>query len=246
MKKIFLLTTVLMLAPALSFAAGGFEGSSGDDNSSGGGSSNSGGNSSSSRDGDDGGNGGSASNAGTKVSCPTGRVAVNGTVAVDDSGLRVVSVQKLFKKESYLLGDQTAEIGRKVTACVIPGTQQSMTTDEVYENVRKLARSGEYDHALTLLAMAPDQEDPRILTYYGFTNRMLGKTGLATVYYVKAINLDPTNVLARSYYGQSLAQRGHMEAAKAQLQAIAEVSGTDNWPYESLAAVINGAEPYRF
>ncbi|MEO1564262.1 MAG: tetratricopeptide repeat protein [Pseudomonadota bacterium] len=247
MKNIILpLVTVLALSPASLYAAGAEDGYGGeedtgrDSGSASGGSSGSGGGF-----GGAGSGSGELGNTGASVGCPTGRIPVTGTIAFNDSGVKVVSVQRLFKRESYALADQTAQVGREVTACVIPGSQ-SFNTDEVYENVRKVAYNGNYEHALDLLALAPDQEDPRILTYYGFTHRMLGDVETANAFYVKAIKLDPSNTLARSYYGQSLAERGHIDEAKAQLQAIADAKGVDNWPYISLAAVIDGAEPYRF
>jgi len=215
--KNFLITTTLILIPFGALAAGG----GGDNDNS------------------------PPAKTATTLECSNGQVAVKGTVGTDANGLKIVTVQKLLQKVSYPINNEDAAVGSKIEICVDPATQ-SFNTDEVYNYVRELAYAGRYDDALTLLAMAPDQEDPRILTYYGFTNRMLGKTSLATVYYLRAIELDPANVLARSYYGQSLAERGHKTAAKLQLASIAEHGGEDTWAYASLASVIDGAKPYRF
>src|SRR6218665_3932995 len=53
--------------------------------------------------------------------------------------------------------------------------QKSELNDtQIYESARAFAYAGRYDEALAMLGRAKNQNDPRILNYYGYTNRKLG------------------------------------------------------------------------
>jgi tetratricopeptide (TPR) repeat protein len=118
--------------------------------------------------------------------------------------------------------------------------------DAIYSNARELAYAGRYDNALELLNLAANQSDPRILNYKGFTNRKMGNTELAMNYYQQALDIDPKYILARSYFGQAKLQSGDVKGAKQQLALIKDISGTDNWPYESLSRAISGTGKYEY
>ena len=118
--------------------------------------------------------------------------------------------------------------------------QSSLGDDGIYENARELAYDGQYENALKLLEMAADPTDPRILNYKGYTNRKMGNTKTAMKYYQQALNIDPDYILARSYFGQAKMQNGDVAGAKEQLALIAGISGTDNWPYQSLYKALQG------
>ena len=118
--------------------------------------------------------------------------------------------------------------------------ESKLDDDGIYKNARELAYAGRYYNALNLLDRAENQQDPRILNYKGFTNRKLGYTKRAVEFYEQALAIDPKYILARSYFGQAKMQVGDVEGAKEQLALIQDISGTDNWAYESLSRAIQG------
>ena len=116
------------------------------------------------------------------------------------------------------------------------------TDDDLYEAARELAYAGDYERTLEVLAEAEDQNDPRILNYYGFTNRKMGNTDAAMTYYQAALEVDPGYILARSYMGQGMAASGDIAGAEAQLVQIAALGGEDTWAYASLHKAIGGEQ----
>ena len=74
-----------------------------------------------------------------------------------------------------------------------------MNDDDLYGAVRELAYAGRYLDAQGVLAAMSDQNDDRVLTYKGFTNRKLGNVEVAMVFYQKALDKNPDNIQARSY-----------------------------------------------
>ncbi|MEM9210799.1 MAG: hypothetical protein AAGA63_04870 [Pseudomonadota bacterium] len=181
----------------------------------------------------------------TTLQCTGGQVAVKGKVATDTNGAKVVEVRRLFQTVSYPLSDNSLAAGATVEVCVDPATQ-SFNDQEIYEYVREVAYAGQYDRALDLLALAPNQDDPGILTYYGFVNRKLGNQADADAYYLRAIALDAGNITAMSYYGQGLVAQGKLTAAKEQLAMIEAAGGENTWAHTSLQAVINGTAGYDY
>lgn len=117
----------------------------------------------------------------------------------------------------------------------------NFTDDALYEAAREFAYAGQYDHALTALDAAQNQNDPRILNYRGFTNRKLGNHDAAMGYYQAALRIDPDYILARSYMGQGLLAYGDEAGARAQLAEIRERGGRGSWSYVSLAMALRGA-----
>lgn len=118
--------------------------------------------------------------------------------------------------------------------------ESSLSDDAIYDTARELAYDTQYSNALKLLARAENPRDPRILTYKGYAHRRAGQTMKGMSYYRAALKIDPTYVLARSYMGQAFVKQGKPYAAQKQLQKIASIAGTDNWPYQSLALALKG------
>ncbi len=116
--------------------------------------------------------------------------------------------------------------------------------DALYEAARELAYAKRYDEAITMLQLAADQNDPRILNYYGFSHRNAGRMEVGLGYYQEAIKRDPDYVLARSYMGQALLQNGDRVGAAVQLAEIEKRAGKENWPYESLASALTTGAVY--
>ncbi len=127
--------------------------------------------------------------------------------------------------------------------CVDP-SYGMFSDDFIYENARELAYDDQYDHAISLLKLASNPQDPRILNYLGFANRKAGNTELGMQYYQQALAINPDYILARSYMGQALVLSGDMEGAWEQLVQIADRGGKDSWSYNALKNSIAGTVAY--
>ena len=180
----------------------------------------------------------------TTLQCDTGFVAVEGEVMMEGD-TKFIEVKKLLSKDRYAYSGDAA-IGSKTTACVTPEKLSNLSNEDAYDYARELAYNNRFDDALAVLAQAPDQNASDILTYKAFSHRMKGNMGKATQLYLKALKEEPYNIIALSYYGQSLAERGHKAEALEKLAMIEEAGASKSWAYASLKDVINGAEPYRF
>jgi tetratricopeptide (TPR) repeat protein len=123
--------------------------------------------------------------------------------------------------------------------------QKSELNDtQIYQVARQMAYAGKYDDALKMLHRAKNQDDPRILTYYGFTNRKLGNTEVAMDFYQRAIAIDGNNLLARSYMGQGMVQEGNLEGARMQLVEIRDRGGKDSYAYKALYEALKHGSTY--
>lgn len=129
--------------------------------------------------------------------------------------------------------------------CVRP-RQSSLDTQGLYEAVRELAYAGRYEDAQGVLAAMPDQEDDRVLTYWGFTERKLGNVDAAMMFYTTALEKNPDNLLARSYMGQGLVVSGDVTAAKVQLAEIEARGGAYSWAGTSLRKAIYMGETFNY
>ena len=116
--------------------------------------------------------------------------------------------------------------------------------DSLYENARELAYDGQYTHAIKLLHLAANPQDPRILNYLGFANRKAGNTELGMKYYRQALAINPDYILARSYMGQAMALSGDLDGAWKQLAEIADRGGVQTWSYRALKGSLSGNATY--
>ncbi len=117
--------------------------------------------------------------------------------------------------------------------CVSP-KNSSFSDDQLFQAVRELAYAGRTQDAQAILAAMSDQSESRVMTYWGFTHRKLGNRDLAFSYYTAALEQDPGNLLARSYYGQGLVEDGRLGDALAQWKEIRARGGIDTWAETSL------------
>jgi hypothetical protein len=122
--------------------------------------------------------------------------------------------------------------------------KSGLNDTELYEAAREFAYAGQYGNALVVLKVAKNQDDPRILNYYGFTNRKLGNVDVAMDYYKRAIAADANYLLARSYMGQGLVQQGDLEGARAQLVEIRDRGGKDTYAYKALYEALKNGSTY--
>ncbi|MEM7566567.1 MAG: tetratricopeptide repeat protein, partial [Pseudomonadota bacterium] len=91
--------------------------------------------------------------------------------------------------------------------------------------------------ALNMLRYA-DQGDAGVLTYTGFATRKLGDVRGGMRYYAKALSIDPTNTITRSYLGEAFLMQDQREKAAAELDMIASIEGQESEPYIALAKAI--------
>lgn len=140
---------------------------------------------------------------------------------------------------------KTGEVYDKNTKSCVVSREGALDTDGFYENVRALSYAGRYAEAQSVLALMPADDD-RTLTYMGFTNRKMGNTDAAMAFYARALEVNPANVLARSYMGQGLVEQGELKAALVQLRAIREHGGTGTWAEASLRTAIATGQTFNY
>jgi tetratricopeptide (TPR) repeat protein len=110
--------------------------------------------------------------------------------------------------------------------------------NELYEQGRLLAKAGEYEWALQVLAAIENQNDPRVLNYTGYSNRKAGRVEIGITYYRKALAIDPNFVLAREYLGEGYVAAGRIDLAQIELGEIKARVGTGSEEYRDLAKAI--------
>jgi len=134
---------------------------------------------------------------------------------------------------------------KKTKTCVNP-QESSLNQDELMQAVRELAYAGRNQDAQGVLRQMQDQNDDLVLTYWGFTNRKLGKGDLARVYYTRAIAQNPDNILARSYMAQGFVAEGRLDEAIAQWREINGRGGAGTWAETSLREAIRTGLTYNY
>ena len=128
--------------------------------------------------------------------------------------------------------------------CVKPN-KTNFTEDQLYDAVRELAYDGQFENAQGILRIM-DQADDRVQTYWGFTYRKMGELELANVFYQKAIDSNPDNILARSYMAQGFVAEGKTELAIAQWREIKARGGEGTWAEASLREAIRTGLTYNY
>lgn len=138
------------------------------------------------------------------------------------------------------------KIWDKKTKSCVNAKESRLDDDTRYSAVRELAYAGKYDDALTVLAAMSDQNESRVLTYYGFTHRKAGRVELGMQYYQAALKSNPDNLLARSYMGQGLVAAGDIKGASVQLAEIEARGGKWDWPGLALRQAIQSGKTYSY
>lgn len=119
----------------------------------------------------------------------------------------------------------------KVKAGILPD-------EELYQQGRQLAKDGQYEWALEVLAAIQNQNDPRVLNYTGYSNRKAGRIEIGITYYKKALAINPNFVLAREYLGEGYVAAGRIDLAQIQLDEIKNRAGADSEEYKDLHKAI--------
>jgi tetratricopeptide (TPR) repeat protein len=121
--------------------------------------------------------------------------------------------------------------------CVAP-EDSSLNNDERYRAVRELAYAGQTEAAMRVLAAMTEGKSDRVLTYTGFLNRQMGHWEAGIAAYEMALQINPDNILARSYFGQALVLMNETDMASAQLEEIRMRGGAGTWAEAALATAI--------
>ena len=127
---------------------------------------------------------------------------------------------------------------KKQQKCVKPKTGMIDDTS-IYEAGRDLALAGRYDEAITVLTLAADKTDPRILNYLGYSHRKSGRVTVGLGYYQEALRQDPNYTLVREYLGEAHLQIGDVPAAREQLSEIEKRCGKGCAEYAVLSKQID-------
>lgn len=129
--------------------------------------------------------------------------------------------------------------------CIRPDKAGYLQSELLEETVRELAYADRQTEAQMVLAQM-DQSDDFVLTYLGFTNRMLGNDQDAARFYTAALRQNPDNILARSYMGQGFVSKGKIRDAREQLEEIRARGGTGTWAEKSLMTSIETGAGYSY
>jgi len=111
--------------------------------------------------------------------------------------------------------------------------------DSLYEYGRLLAERGRYNEAISILSLAADKTDPRILNYLGYSHRKAGRVVVALGYYLEALRNNPDYTLVREYLGEAYLQQGDLKSARGQLAEIEKRCGKGCREYVLLADQID-------
>jgi tetratricopeptide (TPR) repeat protein len=136
---------------------------------------------------------------------------------------------------------KTVKVGGKRVKKCMKAVVGLISDDELYSQGRLLAKQGEYDWALSVLAAVADKNNPNVLNYMGYSNRKAGHLDVALTYYTKALSINPDFILAREYLGEGYVAAGRIDLAKLQLQEIGKRGGVNSAEYADLAKAIDSA-----
>lgn len=133
----------------------------------------------------------------------------------------------------------------KTQKCLKP-EDQSFNDDARFDAVRELAYAGRPNEALVVLAAMKEGQTDRVLTYLGFANRKAGNIELGLNYYAQALEVNPDNILTRSYLGQTYVELGEIAMAETQLAEIRKRGGSGTWAEASLASAVTTGQTVNY
>ena len=110
--------------------------------------------------------------------------------------------------------------------------------DTRYRAVRELAWAGQPERALSVLSTMREGDSDRVLTYRAFSLRKAGQIEAGLQGYALALQVNPDNILARSYLGQLYVEMAEMDLARAELAEIRARGGTGTWAETALADAV--------
>jgi tetratricopeptide (TPR) repeat protein len=134
---------------------------------------------------------------------------------------------------------KNGKVWDKKTKKCVDAQRGAVDDDSLYAAGRYLAEQGRYGEAITLLSLAADKTDPRILNYLGYSHRKAGRVTVGLGYYQEALRHNPDYTLVREYMGEAYLQQGNVAAAKEQLTEIEKRCGKGCEEYAELAEQID-------
>ena len=96
-----------------------------------------------------------------------------------------------------------------------------------------------YGEAITILSLAANKTDPRILNILGYSHRKEGRVKVGLGYYQEALLNDPNYTPVREYLGEAFLQLGDVSAAREQLAEIQKRCGITCSEYSELSSQID-------
>ncbi|TPI32044.1 tetratricopeptide repeat protein [Mesorhizobium sp. B2-1-8] len=126
---------------------------------------------------------------------------------------------------------------KKKQKCV-PPKEGMLDDDSIYDAGHALAMAGRYDEAISVLVLAANKQDPRILNYLGYSHRHSGRVTVGLGYYEEALRIDPNYTLVREYLGEAHLQIGDLAGAQQQLTEIEKRAGKGSREYGMLSEQI--------
>ena len=118
----------------------------------------------------------------------------------------------------------------------------ALPDEQLSEYAYALAKDHRYAEALDVLDLLANPEAAKALNYRGYATRKLGRTEEGIGYYLRSVSLDPSDPQVREYLGEAYVIQGKVDLAKAQLDTIRTLCGSDCEEYEDLAKAIAGAK----
>ena len=162
----------------------------------------------------------------------------------DEFALLCVPVLLIFLLEDFAKRENGVW-DPELKKCIRPDKAGYLQSELLEDAVHELAYEGRNVEAQIILSQM-DQESDFALTYWGFTHRQLGDLDAAALYYHKAIETNPDNVLARSDMAQGLVVAGDLVGARQQLHEIRARGGSNTWAEEPLVKAIEKGTAYSY
>lgn len=131
-----------------------------------------------------------------------------------------------------------AQVWDKDKKACVDAREGRLDNDTLYSAAREIAWAGRPADALRVLNAMTEGDSDRVLTYRGFALRKAGQWEAGRAFYDAALDKNPDNLLARSYLGQGLLERGDFEGAFAQWEEIRARGGTGTWAETALLAAL--------
>ena len=127
--------------------------------------------------------------------------------------------------------------------CVEPAES---TQNDAYllDSAQRYAYAGDYGDAQKVLRAVNSQDASRTLALWGFTHRKMGNIEVGLSFYDRALEVDPNNILARSYLGEAKVNMGDYDGALLQLAEIRARGGEGSRAETLLLKAMAGSSTY--